>query len=269
LGMLFSWAAESARSAEARWSRDDLENHRLSRIHGMKVENLTGDNVGRLKDLVLDVRQGQLKYGIIGSATLAGLRSQQRIVPSYALSLGTAKRNTLALGATLAVWKQTPQMKKRPLIALADPILVRKLKVHYPDPQARIASRPTAVHETGGPHGPSHTDTTLPLVASALIGKVLLSRTHERLGEVVDLLVDFKAENAPLLIVSSKTVDQEQHFVVPLRSCRLLPENKLLVSVNHVAFQRARPFDPNDWAAVALETSSVYRYEDGGPGARR
>jgi osmotically-inducible protein OsmY len=52
---------------------------------------------------------------------------------------------------------------------------------------------------------------------------------------------------------------------VPLRACRQIPDNKLLVTFNRAVFERAQRFDPNAWDSEGLQTDSVYRYDDTDP----
>jgi sporulation protein YlmC with PRC-barrel domain len=259
LGWLLSAAEPNAND----WSSLDLRRHRLEVVRGMNVEDANGEKIGRLKDLILDARLAELKYGIIGSGSFAGLGSQRKIVPAHALSLGTAKRNTLALEAVRSVWKQTPTFKRGNLVRLQDPNWVRQLSRLYPKPKLAVGTNSLPTPKES-PHPYRHTNSTRKVYfASELIGLPLVNGSRERLGDVIDLLIDFDSQKLPLAVVASKLGSgPSQDFVLPLACLRFVPDQNLLVNLDGTSFERARTFDLAHWKSMETGRALVYRYDD-------
>src|SRR5262249_9714567 len=77
---------------------------RFSRMRGMRVENLDGQRLGSVKDFVLDIRTGEVKYALVAPGGLRNLRARSRIVPARLLSNATAKESTIEVDLTLERW---------------------------------------------------------------------------------------------------------------------------------------------------------------------
>jgi sporulation protein YlmC with PRC-barrel domain len=86
----------------------DIEHLRLSKVIGMKVSNLQGEDLGKLDNVVIDVGQGKLAYGIVAMRHgFLGLNKDFAAVPWSALDLTAqpgiarldANRDTLMAGA--------------------------------------------------------------------------------------------------------------------------------------------------------------------------
>jgi len=89
-----------------------IQSQRARRIIGMTVEDHDGQKLGRVRDLVVDLSSGQVKCAIISSGGFLGLASKARAVPGPALSMATAKRDTLAFELSKPEWEKASGFKR-------------------------------------------------------------------------------------------------------------------------------------------------------------
>jgi sporulation protein YlmC with PRC-barrel domain len=61
--------------------------YRASTLVGMEVENREGTNVGKLEDLLVDVRDGQVRYGILSFGGILGIGDKLFPIPWRELTL--------------------------------------------------------------------------------------------------------------------------------------------------------------------------------------
>src|SRR5437773_8277766 len=75
-----------------------IQNDLVRHIIGMSVENQDGERLGRIKDFVADTQSGQVRYAIVSTGgILLGVGSHLKVLPARALSMATAKKDTVAL----------------------------------------------------------------------------------------------------------------------------------------------------------------------------
>ena len=60
-----------------------------SSIIGDKVENKKGESIGKIKDVMLDIREGKIEYVVIESGGFLGLGEKLFAVPFQSLKLNT------------------------------------------------------------------------------------------------------------------------------------------------------------------------------------
>ncbi len=65
--------------------RADLS--KLSEIKGLVVQNPQGERLGKLRDILIDVRHGTIAYGTVGFGGLAGVAEKTAVVPWAALTV--------------------------------------------------------------------------------------------------------------------------------------------------------------------------------------
>src|SRR5438876_5538462 len=96
-------------------SNSEIQRSRLSHIRDMAVENKDGETLGHLKDFVVDMGTGEIKYGVVSVRGFLGVRATRKIVPVAILSGATTKKRTLALDVDLRRWKKAPQFRRSEL----------------------------------------------------------------------------------------------------------------------------------------------------------
>src|SRR5882672_2002504 len=106
-------------------------NNQAGKIIGLAVETLDGEKLGRIRNLVVAPPSGEVKYVIVASGGMLGLKAELKIVSAPAISLATAKRRTASLDLSKRQWKDAPQFSKKGLSELADPQKVRNIASYY------------------------------------------------------------------------------------------------------------------------------------------
>src|SRR5437588_11949036 len=73
-----------------------LRNYLFTRLKEMRVQNPDGEELGKLQDVIIDLKTGKPRFAVISSGGLLGFRKREKIAPVSALSSETAKTGTLA-----------------------------------------------------------------------------------------------------------------------------------------------------------------------------
>jgi len=213
---------------------------RLSQLRGKKVEDLDGQKLGVIRDLIIDLKSGQVNYVIVGTGGVVGVGSKAKIVPSQDLSAATAKKRTVALNVPKSRWKYAPAFKKRDLATLADPanaLQIRRFYARSADDFRAAERAPTGSKPAGpaptNPDGAPVGKTRAPVLhlASILLGKPVLNRQQESLGEITDLVVDLSGHKPALAEVTKrKLLKGEQSTIVRLQGAKTNSNGELFVS---------------------------------------
>src|SRR5882672_6616031 len=112
-------------------SSSEIQKARLSHLRGMTVENPDGESLGVVKDFIVEMPAGDIKYALVSAGGVLGLRSTRKIVPVQALSDATAKTGILALDVTMRRWKNAPQFRKSDLGRLQEPQRAAQISTFY------------------------------------------------------------------------------------------------------------------------------------------
>jgi sporulation protein YlmC with PRC-barrel domain len=83
----------------------------VSKVIGNKVLNPAGEQLGNLKDLVIDAEDGHIAYAVLSIGGLLGLGDKLFAIPWEAL-LWKAKDNTFVLDVDKEVLKEAPGFDK-------------------------------------------------------------------------------------------------------------------------------------------------------------
>src|SRR5215831_16370296 len=70
---------------------------RSTQLMGLKVEDTDGEKVGTLRNLILDMQTGQIKFAVIASGGFVGIGSALKLAPVQIMSAATTKRETLSI----------------------------------------------------------------------------------------------------------------------------------------------------------------------------
>src|SRR5439155_522043 len=81
------------------------------KITGLTLENLDGEKLGKIKDLIVTLPSGDVRYVVVTTGGLMGIAAHTKIVPAPAVSLATAKSRTASLDISLRRWKDAPQFR--------------------------------------------------------------------------------------------------------------------------------------------------------------
>jgi sporulation protein YlmC with PRC-barrel domain len=244
---------------------------KAEQVIGMKVENSDGQELGTVRNLVLDMRTGQLKYAALSSGGFLGVRSKLKLVPSQALSAATAKRDVLAINVTKERWDAAPVFKSSNLAAFADPNRSMQIAQFYRQPDAHAMSLaensrigPERLTPTArAPDLPSRAPGAELKFASDLIGSRVVNGKQEKVGEILDLLVSFgEARPAYAIISTGKFLRRGAQYAVPLRALNTKDGgNTLVIDADTAKLQKAPPFSDEVWRTSAANgPNQIYRY---------
>ena len=63
-----------------------------STLDGDKVLSIEGDDIGKVKDIMLDVRSGRIAYAVLSSGGFLGIGDKLLAIPWHALTLDTGRK---------------------------------------------------------------------------------------------------------------------------------------------------------------------------------
>jgi|ERR1051326_856087 sporulation protein YlmC with PRC-barrel domain len=269
-------AAEPAwsQAPEHNWVSAGLRNDLLRHILGMNVENQDGVKLGKVKNFVVDMPSGQVRYAVVVSGGLLGVRSHAKVVPAQALSLATAKKDTVALGVSRTRWSKAPGFKHSQLAELSDPDRMRQIHEFYgqqpPDSSSAPTGESAATTTATNPKGRKtrraadtpERGSNLQL-ASELFGLAVFDRQRGKIGVVSDLLADLAGHKVTFAIVSTGGFPKRQErFAVPLRSLSLSASDQATIEADRTTFDQAQPLDQKVWrTASSAGAGGIYRFE--------
>jgi sporulation protein YlmC with PRC-barrel domain len=230
---------------------------RARQLDGMKVEDSDGQKAGTVRNLVLNMNTGNLRYVVIGYGGYLGVHATLKLAPTQVMSAATTKSETLAINATTTQWRQAPAFKYSNLSTLAEREAAGEI--------ARYFSLTNGARGNGGSlskTGRDQSADTQPArlkFASDVIGMRVINGKREKIGEVVDLLVSFGQPRPAFAIISgSRLFHHDRQYAVPLTALSS-SDKKLLWNVDPAALQNAPEFDQAAWESHVGD-GRIFRY---------
>jgi uncharacterized protein YrrD len=228
------------------------EIRRASFLHfrGMAVENTDAEQLGTLRNVIVDLQTGEVVYGIVATGGFLGVRSTRKIVPATALSSATTKRRTLALDVSVARWKRAPNVQRN-LLKLAEPARGQELRAYY-----GILPREARLAQANGrgapaPQPPSHLQ-----LATDLLGQEIIGQRDQPMGRISDLLVDFSGHKSVFALIHAKFLNGSQSYAVPLRDLTAAG-TKMRVDITRAAVQAAPLFTIEGWGGIGQKPGAI------------
>ncbi|AOJ76893.1 PRC-barrel domain-containing protein [Burkholderia ubonensis] len=99
-------------------------------LEGDKVVTTDGDDVGRIKEIMLDVDSGRVAYAVLSSGGLLGIGDKLLAIPWNALTLDT-ERKCFLLSASSERIRNAPGFDKDHWPVIADPQWAEPLHEYY------------------------------------------------------------------------------------------------------------------------------------------
>jgi sporulation protein YlmC with PRC-barrel domain len=235
------------------------EYNRFRDLQGMKVQNVDGERIGTLTDLVIDLPSGVPGFVIVRSGRFVGHRTV--IVPMSAIALRTAKAGIAAVDVSKRKWRSAPEFSRKDMERIGQPGNARQIAQFYSRAEnIPLVSRNTdvkngTVSSTGREDQPIRPKYHL---ASELIGNEVIGRQQREVGTISDLLVDAAGMKPTFATVGAERRDAQ--FAVPLQMLRSIPDRKFVISANRQDFERAAPFAERVNSAAG-GGNEIFRYE--------
>lgn len=242
-------------------------------LTGMKVTNRSGENLGRIKDFVIDTQSGQVVYAVVGSGGVAGIGEKLHAVPVQALNHNAAgDSESLTLDVDSERWAQAPRFSKDRLSSLQQDQEGRSLHEFYGQtwrPDSRVSMN-NPVRNQGAQAGTtaSRQESARGLdmqgqrlaLASSLIGKNIRSGT-ETIGEIEDVIVQLQSGSAAALLdPDNDFAGSDQKYIVPLNRFTIAGNNALTATLQRSDFSSARQAEGDSWATA--QSDSLFVWQD-------
>jgi len=160
--------------------------NRASDLIGMDVKNRQNETIGEIKDLVIDLESGQMAYAVLES-DVSGMEDKSLPIPPGVLTQ-SAEENTLILDVDQAKLKQAPSIDLKNLSNASDMNWENQVKSFYAEGQRA---------------GLPQVNTESIAKASDLIGMDVKNQENETVGEIKDLVIDFRSGRISYVILSA------------------------------------------------------------------
>lgn len=102
-------------------------------LEGDDVINANGENLGEIKDIMIDVRSGRVAYAVLASGGLLGVGDKLFAIPWSALTLD-ANRKCFVLNVDKERLKNAPGFDKHHWPSMSDPAWAQQIHSYYGQP---------------------------------------------------------------------------------------------------------------------------------------
>jgi sporulation protein YlmC with PRC-barrel domain len=243
---------------------------RFGDFREMKVENVDGQKIGRINDVILETRSGRPAYVVVKSSGFTLGHGRFVIVPTSAIAFRTAKVGIAALDLTRQQWRRAPEFSRKDLASLGQPERARQISQFYRLVEEAPAASTGTAEQKAGLRSTGRAEQTISsranktyALANDLIGSEVMARQQIAIGKISDVLVDFSGTKPTFAIVSAERLSGTgARFAVPLRLLRFMPDGTVAVMADRQNFDHAGPFRDSDLQNSARsEGDEIYRYE--------
>jgi sporulation protein YlmC with PRC-barrel domain len=224
-------------SKAARTHADDAMRNgrdmRASKIIGKNVENAQGENLGEVKDLIVDLRNQRIHYAVLGFGGALGLGDKLFAYPISSFKQG-GDNDKLVLNVDKEKLKSAPGFDKDKWPDWSDKGYRRDVDRYFKSDAARAA-----------PHSERF------VRASDLIGKNIDDRNGKDAGEIEDLVVNMSSGRVSYAVVDFDKSWSPDDKLLPMPLAALTfptARNKdAVLNVDRDRLDMARGFDEKNW----------------------
>ena len=113
--------------------------YRVSTLESLKVYNRNGENLGKIKDLVVDARTGKISYAVLDFGGFLGIGDKWFAVPWHAFKYETSNNEEqLVLDVSKDRLKNAPGFNSSRWPNMADPTF-SAISIRFMDPSRQLA----------------------------------------------------------------------------------------------------------------------------------
>jgi sporulation protein YlmC with PRC-barrel domain len=233
---------------------------RTADIIGLYVKNNKHEDLGKIDDLVIDMKNGEVRYAAIAYGGVAGIGSKLFAVPWQKLTFMLGEPNKansrhFMLDATKEQFENSPGFDSSHWPNVADANWSASVDKHYNfDRNAHNTATATANANTGNAQQTVAYETVFR--ASKIKGMEVRNDKNEHLGDINDMVIDVSKGHVKYLALSygSWFTGGNKLFAVPLSSFTLTHDNNktfFTVHVSQDSLKNAPGFDKSNWPDTA------------------
>ncbi len=228
--------ADTARSAASTEAVAQPRAMRASKLIGADVENAKGENLGEIKDLVVDAQNERVRYAVLSHGGVMGIGDKLFAYPVSMLQARSGDADEFVLDVNKEKLEQAPGFDKNKWPDWGDNAYTSRIDQYY-----------GASGRVDGQRDPKM------VLASDLIGKNLDDRAGKDAGEIDDLIVDASTGRVQYAVVDfddSWTQQAEDQLVaIPLSSIAVSGEknDKLVIDVPRERIDMSLAFSKDRW----------------------
>jgi sporulation protein YlmC with PRC-barrel domain len=225
---------------------------RSSEIIGLAVYNKAGENLGKIDDLVVDMKNGDIRYVALSHGGVAGIGSKLFAVPWEKMTFmfgepNKANSRHFMFDASKEQLDKAPGFETSHWPNVADPQWSASIDKHY-----NVERKEHAQDQVAAPKVAYETV----FRASKIKGMDVRNDANENLGDVDELVIDVTMGHVKYVALSfgSWFTGGNKLFAVPLSAFTLKHDNDKTFLVTHVSqesLRNAPGFDKNHWPDTA------------------
>jgi sporulation protein YlmC with PRC-barrel domain len=224
---------------------------RTADIVGMPIRNTKGENLGKIDDLVIDMKEGDVRYAALSFGGIAGFGGKLFAVPWQAMTFKFGEPNNInsryfLFDVTKEKLERAPGFNSSHWPDVADPQWSASIDKHYEVDRKQTSSS----------RGEDKTRSTVDYETVFRSGKIKGMEVRTDLGEdlarVDELVIDVLKGQVRYVVLASGSLlsGGTRLFSVPLSSITLTHASDktfLVLSVSKESLKGAPSFEKNDW----------------------
>lgn len=221
---------------------------RASKLIGMNVYNHQDKELGKIKDVVLDQTGRNIGYAVVAYGGFLGVGDKLFAVPYRSLEYSSVKDSKIFLSLDEQALKNAPGFDKDAWPDKADSAAYYKQTDQYYDKNS--TAQPAAGRMEGATPTPMAEGLTWNRRLSSLVGADVKSPTGENLGDIKDVIIDWKTGKVQYDVLSfGGTMGiGDKLFAVPPTALQSKPDSKeLVLAIDQQRLKDAPGFNKDNW----------------------
>ena len=227
----------------------DKVGEKASKLIGEDVRSTTHEDLGKVKDLVIDVRDGRVVYALISSGGILGIGETIHIVPFSSFKSGTPSDGALVLDLQGSSWANAPIVDGKDLSMYAKSADGMNVYRHY----GRDWEKDLGQSAMKG------SEKSSPLMRVSDLKGMEVHNGTQKVGKIENIFVNFDRHHASALLdPSDDFTGTNQNFAVSFAKLSPAPSEKdgFMTSLTRSDFKNATPFRDTN-----LTMTELYPYE--------
>ena len=180
---------------------------KLTRLLGIAVQNPQGEQLGTIKDLMLNLRDERIAYAVLGTGGFLGIGDRLIALPPNALS-GRPNQKHLLLHADKESLKTAPSFDRNNWPEMADARWLSETGGQYAGKNGERMKEAAGAEPKPEEPAAKPEETAAPRLvrATELIGTTIRNTKGEKIGEIHDSGVDLKTGTVRYMVVRAAEV---------------------------------------------------------------